>query len=214
MLDGNTYTNTIKASQQSAEFNYRAIEIDFIVTSDNKLIAGHDWTTFNKQTGFADMGGNPTTFEDAKSRKYLGYDVAGADDIARFFEQHPHITLVTDKVDDYRLLDMYFSNMKDRVLVEAFSVSSYIELKRHGYVPMLSLGGSIRKLFHPRILLSGGVDWVAMGYHYMPQYKLWFMSNILGIKLALFTINDKALCETYNNYAELIYTDSLLHGLE
>ncbi len=213
ILDGNTGTNTIKAAQQAAELGYRAIEIDFIVTTDNQLIAGHDWATFNAKTGYGDNGATPTTFNDAKSRKYMGYEVAGADDIARFFEQHPDITLVTDKVDDYRLLDRYFSHLKDQILVEAFRVSRYVELKEQGYTPMLSLGGSWRWMLHPRWLLSDrSIEWIAMCYSSKQWYELWFLRYIFGIKFALFTINDSETCEWYYNFAELIYTDSMLHS--
>ncbi len=211
ILDGHTYTNTIDAMQQSIDLGYRAIEIDFIITSDNQLIAGHDWLNFNAHTGFAHKTDSTTTFQEAKSRYFLGYKVAGADDIAQLFEQYPNVILVTDKVDDYRLLDKYFSNLKERMLVEAFSRQRYIELKEHGYTPMLSNGCSIRQTLHPELLLNGGVEWIASS-HIIPTFNQWFLSNVLGIKLALFTINDIERCQELNKYANLIYTDSLLHS--
>ncbi|MFI3268962.1 MAG: glycerophosphodiester phosphodiesterase family protein [Rikenellaceae bacterium] len=213
ILDGHIYTNTVEAAERSARLGYKYIEIDFLVTSDDQLIAGHDWQSFNKLTGFECNGGSPTTFEEAKSRKYLDYNVAGADDIARFFEAHPDMILVTDKVDDPRLLDKYFANMKDRLLVESFGGAyRYLRLKEQGYTPMLSISWSFRSLFHPKLILTGGVEWAAMDYSSMSKYKLWFMSKVLGIKLALFTIDDPDKCEEFGKYGTLIYTNSRLHG--
>lgn len=43
------------------------------------------------------------------------------------------LILVTDKISDVNVLDTYLSEIKDRVMVEAFSLQDYYDIKRRGY---------------------------------------------------------------------------------
>ena len=133
-IDGHTYTNSKEAVLRAIENGSRYIEIDLSLTSDNQLVATHDWVTFNQQTDY--LGDTAAiSLSEFKSRKIYGkYTPLDYQDIDSIWHAYPYLNLVTDKISDVNLLDKFFHRLKNRMLVEAFSFEDYVALKRLGFI--------------------------------------------------------------------------------
>ena len=92
MIDGHTYTNSYEALTQNYFRGHRAFECDFLLTSDNELVACHDWGSGEE--------GDPSTIpteQEFMEAKILGkYTPMSIEDIVRFMDEHPDIYLITD----------------------------------------------------------------------------------------------------------------------
>lgn len=74
-IDGNAYTNSEEAMLANLEMGVRVFEIDFSRTSDGVWVGTHDWTHWQKQTGYS--GTLPPSL-DAFKRQRIVVDEAGA----------------------------------------------------------------------------------------------------------------------------------------
>lgn len=88
-IDGALYTNSLEAFHENYKKGYRTFEVDFIFTSDNKLVACHDWDLIN--------GGEPMTFSQFMStkinNKYTPLDISK---VIRLMQKYKDIHIITD----------------------------------------------------------------------------------------------------------------------
>lgn len=84
-IDGHRYTNSMEGFKLAYENGFRVFEIDFMLTSDERLVALHHWDD------------KPITYDEFMSTKvedeYTPLDVAGVYDL---FSQHEDAYLVLD----------------------------------------------------------------------------------------------------------------------
>lgn len=221
-IDNAIYTNCLEAVELSIKKGYKYIELDLLLTNDNMIIAGHDWAYFNRLTGLDTIGDKRPSHGEAMERKINGnLTPLDAKHIVDIFKRNPDVILVTDKLDNTEMLNQYFSEIKEQMLVESFSINAYFELKDAGFIPMLSgLAPSYSGLdnyiygwlLSPSNWSKGSVDWIVSRIPSEKKYKNFMRANrLLGINMAIFTINDYNACKDLNNNVSLIYTDNLLH---
>ncbi len=132
-IDGSTYTNSREAIELAIKNGFKFIETDLITTTDGHLFAAHDWKFFNETlTGRPDLGEQPASLAEAKSRKILGkYTPVDMADLREIFAENDSIHLVTDKTADYRRLVDSFP-FADRLIVEVFTVDQYLKALEAG----------------------------------------------------------------------------------
>ncbi len=146
-IDGQPYTNSREALLASLENGFKFIEGDLGFTADSVLVLMYSEEEFRQMS---DMPDSMELTRDVFCRQkiYGRYTPQTAADVLSLAKQHDFV-LVTNKVSDPDLIERHFSSIRERTMVEAFSISDYKRLKRLGYTPMLSVGRhySYRGLF-------------------------------------------------------------------
>lgn len=132
------YTNTFEGLQQSIKRGYKLIELDLIITKDNKIVASHDWDIWRHFTKTNIL--LPTEKEFNSLLILNKYKPLSSTKILEFFLENPDTFLVTDKISNFKLLKSTFPTLLDRIIIETFSIDDYIEALKLGLnFPMLSI---------------------------------------------------------------------------
>lgn len=103
-VNGITYLNNKETVICSLDKGFKYIELDLYLNSDGKVICSH---------GSKQHSNNLFTLSEA----------------IRIWKDRPFV-FVTDKISDYRILNNYFINNRQNVIVEAFSVKDYCQLEK------------------------------------------------------------------------------------
>ena len=220
-IDSCLYTNSREALELAAKNGYRFIELDLQFTSDSVLVAAHSWDKFNAMTGFVQWGDSVPSFSEFSSRLIYGrYSPLSANQINDFFEQHPELYLVTDKISSPELLARYFPDLKERMVVEAFNYDDYCSLIDEGYYRVLyscmatDLNKALVKnlLFH-RLFSGRRIEWLALHTSGLNHRFFKFLNRTCYFNIALFTVdNYDEILDKYRSRAAMIYTNTLLVG--
>ena len=139
-IDGKTYTNSLEALNNSINNSFKLIELDILVTDDGKIVAQHDFRILEEicnKNFFYDK-------EKKKRKKILFHEIKNCnkifDDkytllkenqIIEIFENNKELILVTDKIDNYKLIYEKFK-FQDRLIVEVFTIKDYFRAKFNG----------------------------------------------------------------------------------
>lgn len=220
-LDGYVYTNSREALERAAAVGYKFIEVDLIMTSDSVLVAAHSWEDFNRMTGCAEKGGEAPRFSDFVSRKiHERYTPLSADSVNSFFMRNPKLYLVVDKISSPCVLENYFPDLKERMIVEAFNYDDYCSLIDKGYFRVLysCMASDFNKvlvknlLFH-RFFKGRRIEWLALHTSGLNHRFFRFLDRTRCFNIALFTVdNYDEILEKYRSRVAMIYTNTLLVG--
>ena len=219
-LEGYTYLNSKESLLNSLDNGYRYIEFDLGYTSDSIIVCVHNWEQFNKAT-IPNICGKDSalymkipTYSEFKTRKiYEKYTPLSLQDVISIQKQRP-FTIVTDIICDAQVLNHYFTKeIRDNVMVEAFSEEAYQSLKASGYTPMLSLG--CVSIFNGGLsficshIFNNECEWVIAEQH-SSKRTLRLLRKMFGIKIALYTVNSASFFNWHlgNDDVDLIYTDN------
>lgn len=113
-------TNSLQALNENYNKGIRYFELDLNLTSDQKIVATHDWESWKKNTGYT--GKIPPSHEKFMKKKiYSIYDPLDEDKILKWFQDRPDTILVTDKLNDAIYISQKLDNIKDRILIELFT---------------------------------------------------------------------------------------------
>ena len=124
-IDGKIYTNSLEAFQKSIKEGYNYIELDLQISSDNKIVFTHDWSVFANQTNSNNFG--PINYEEYLTKKIFNkYSTISHNKINQLMEENTDLFIITDKINDYKLLEETFSNI-DRVIIEIFGAKNYFQ---------------------------------------------------------------------------------------
>ncbi len=210
---GKSTTNAYEAFLEAITVKkYKYVEADLILTSDNFIVASHDWEMFNTLTGHPEMGDSVLSLEEFKQRRIMNdYKPVTYVELLQLLKDYPDWIMVTDKLDDLDLLYSVFSEYKDRIMVEAFSLDSYNELKKVGFVPMLS-DGKFERIFEysVQLMIEGGGPVDFFTSFYKQNYELLRrVQCLMPMRVATYTIDLPEFIEEHlGNDIDLIYTDS------
>lgn len=210
-VDSCIYTNSREAMELAFQKGYDFIEFDLLYTSDSVLVAAHSWSEFNAMTDSAHLGDTVPSFSDFSSRRIYGrYTPLSATDINTFFEKHDNLFLVTDKVSDPDVLLQYFPNIKERMVVEAFSFQHYCRLKAQGYHRVLY--SCLADDLLPTLLGASidNIEWMALHTSAFDNYVFKLVNYVKQFNIALFTVNDiDSIPAEYRGMVKMVYTDFL-----
>lgn len=98
-IDGKAYTNSLEALEANYKKGYKVFEVDLVLTSDNELVARHDWLEMFEQKLHESPKDNnkPISLKQFKAtkihRKYTPLDFK---DICVFMNKHKDVYLITD----------------------------------------------------------------------------------------------------------------------
>lgn len=207
-VDSCVYTNSREALEKACEQGYRFIEFDLLFTSDSVLVAAHSWSDFNLMTGFVHYGDSIPSYSDFSARRiYDSYTPISANEINAFFESHDSLYLVTDKLSDPDVLQYYFPNLKERMVVEAFSYEHYSRLKSQGYYRVL-YSCMANDLTSALLQNGSSIDWIALHTSAFDKTTFKIINHFLELNIALFTVDDIELVPAeYRDAVKMVYTN-------
>ncbi|MCR5050106.1 MAG: hypothetical protein K6A36_03385 [Paludibacteraceae bacterium] len=130
------YSNSIEAVQNSLEHGMKYIELDLCLTSDNQLVAWHDWNFEWTEA--------PTHDQFMARRIYGQFTPMDFRLIDSILTTNPQLSLVTDKISDPTTIDRWFHAYRHRLWVECFSDDDYFALQAMGYHVLASRVPSVR----------------------------------------------------------------------
>ena len=132
-IDGVSYTNSLEAFRENYAKGHRTFEVDFSVTSDDRLVCLHDWDK-GEQNGVTTGGAtSEDEFLSAKfAGKYTTLSLAGLFDLMK---EYPDIWIVTDTKDggekqvkrDFEILVATAKEMNAEDTLARFVVQFYNE---------------------------------------------------------------------------------------
>ena len=210
-IDSCMYTNSREAMERAFEKGYRFIEFDLIFTADSVLVAAHSWEDFNTMTGCREFGDSAPVYADFVSRKiHDRYAPLSAAEINAFFERNDSLYLVTDKVSDPDVLLRYFPNLKERMVVEAFSFQHYCRLKSQGYFRVLysCMASDLNATIFSSSLKE--IEWLALHTSGFDSMVFRLIKGVGDFDIALFTVDDFSVVpEEYRAAVKMVYTNFL-----
>lgn len=215
-LEGKAYLNSKESLIASLENGYRYVELDLGGgTSDSTLVCIHDWKHFRSITtdDSVNVSDLPMTTEEFKSKKILGKWTPLTLEEAIDIQKTRPFTIVTDKTSDPNVLNRYFKKNRQMVMVESFCLSDYIQLKKDGYIPMMSLWtfsyGEMFQFFVKNAIKYGTkIDWICV--HTSSNFKsLRMLKRLFGCKVAMYSSNSANFFKEHlGKEIDLVYTDN------
>ena len=131
-IDGNAYTNSLEAITRNHEAGIRLFELDFLVTSDSRWVAAHDWPRWQEMTGYAGkIAPDLETFEDLPlHQKHTSWGIQAEysplsfEGLEDFLSDHPDAVIVTDLKTQY-LFDGFVTRVLDSRYRDQFIFQAY-----------------------------------------------------------------------------------------
>jgi len=190
-IDGNSYTNSLEAMDLNYKKGFRQFELDFLKTSDGKIVAVHDWEQWRGYTNYT-LEGVPS-YKDFMNLKildkYTPMDIAMVND---WFALHDDAVLVTDKINN----PLEFSNQyefKNRLIMELFSWEAIKEAVHVGVraMPSHNVVFSGSKNSNLERMLKYNIKEVALSRNALVRNQEMFLKlKNNGIKIFAYHIND------------------------
>ena len=151
------YTNCLEAVQDSLNRGFKYVELDLLTTTDGHLVGGHDWARLRELAGMDDTAEKPASREEllANQSKWK-QTLLFAEDICLLMQTHPHMILVTDKVQDFDLLARTIP-CTERIIVEAFDCHSCLAALRAGFNNVALSAWSIKDMHVARLYKLPGI---------------------------------------------------------
>ena len=214
-IDGKAYTNSLEAVLSSIKNSYKLIELDLLVTDDDKIIAQHDFKILEgicKKSFFKD--------KDKKIRKKVlsndlsdcvkifdnQYTLLKEDEIIDIFENNDNLILVTDKISNYKLIKKKFK-FQDRLIVEVFNIYDYFKAKFYGIKnPMFLFTDGRRNLIYSIIF---NIKLISISTSNTIKYKT-FLNYLFKNKVSIFSFSsndEKFNSENIGKNITGVYTD-------
>lgn len=136
-IDNITYTNCLEALNLNYELGHRLFEIDFSWTSDNELIALHDWEESYKFL-FNESTNHPLDYNTIlKKRMINDYTILTLPLLSEWLKTHPDANIVTDiknkNIEALKYISENFKNDISRYIPQIYFFWEYETVKNLGY---------------------------------------------------------------------------------
>ncbi|MBQ2561806.1 MAG: hypothetical protein II559_00120 [Muribaculaceae bacterium] len=220
-IDSLTYSNSREAVMNAIAQGVKYIELDIVISPEGEPLAFHSSPDMIDTLYSCDpphMG----EFKAAPLRGKNGklYTPLTWREINEIFLSHPDLTFVVDKTDDPAILKKFFPRLKNRMVVECFSLERYAQVKKAGFRQAMlsenSVGRTtivwqgIKHIFCPG---EPKVEMIAMSRDTYDHQRLnrWLI-KIFNIPVAMWTAVDLENAQKIFNNApqvRMIYTNEL-----
>jgi len=132
---GLRYTNSKQALDLSYRNGHRYIEMDFSMTTDNEIVAIHDWDSMALRM-FGKVG-RLSKSEFLTLNTLSDLTVMDFEMLSNWLDKHPDVVIVTDiKEDNINVLknmSLNYKNCFKRIIPQAYSIEEYNEIKKLGF---------------------------------------------------------------------------------
>ena len=220
-IDSLTYTNSREAVEHAIACGVKYIELDIVISPEGEPLAFHSSDDMIDTIYSCDPPHiGEFTAEPLRGKNGKTYTPLTWREINEIFLAHPDLIFVVDKTDDPVVLEKYFPKLKDRMIVECFSMQRYKEVTNAGFKQAMlseeafSLGAviwqDIKHLFcsdEPR------VEMVTMGRDTYNSHRAtrWFI-KLCNIPVAMWSAADRQHAnEMFNriSQARMLYTNEI-----
>lgn len=214
-----TYSNSKEALENCYGTGNRISELDFIWTTDGKLVCGHDdedgWC-------YGIDSGTALPEEEFLNCKLFGtLTTMSLDNLAEFLQSHDGLFIVTDIKDDNILGCKYiadnYPDLKDRFIIQIYHMDEYDAIRECGFKYMIytlyrtetdereqgKLISDIKS--HDLVGLTFWYDWIE-------TKDIYSGVKDIGIPIFVHTVNDKLEIDNCMDMNLLIYTDNIDNG--
>lgn len=212
-LKGVPYTNSIDALTENSKF-YEVFEIDFLRTSDGKIVCVHDWPNYWKATG-EEFFHAPDYEEFVERQKKMRFQPCDLESLGEWLQQNPNKKLILDsKSPDHVLIygeiSQAFPTMKGRIYPQIYNADEFAQVSSMGWAGVIL---SIYKHPAPASVLLSQVEGKDLAAIVVPDELVETHAPLLveaGLNLFVHTINDfQRLKQLKNLGVNEIYTDVL-----
>ena len=221
-IGGQTYTNSREALLLNLDRGFEFFEIDFVWTSDGRLVTLHDWNGNALRT----FGFEVREIPDEQRfkqwvREYARHENLTLDELAALMQEHPRLVLVTDikdrNVEGLRILARTIEDFAQRVIPQIYHPREYRPVRKIGYRHIIWTlyrfpGNGREVLEHLRRRFLGRMKLFAVAMPVERAHRgLGLELEKLGIPAYVHTINSAEDFERYRDEFGIdeIYTDFL-----
>ena len=206
-IDNLKYTNSLEAIQNSIDRGYKLIEIDLIETSDQKLVAAHDWELFQKLTDCCNK--KILTLKEFNSavisKKFKPVDYKKINEI---FLENKDLILVTDKSNNFDLINDLFNFDKDRIIVEIFGRKNYFEAIKKGIKNPLYSASIENTENEIDFILDYKIKMISVSsLDFIKNFNDYKKLKQNGVIIFVYTSNDLDFIKENYNYVDSFYSD-------
>lgn len=227
LVNGVAYTNSLEAFQTHYANGERYFETDFSLTSDNRLVARHDWEA-GWQKGI-DYENVPTEEVFLNTLIFDTYTPLSLKDIIFLMQQYEDVYIVTDTKDvepelakrDIAILvetakEMNALDVVDRFVIQIYSIEMYEEIKdiydfpNYIFTLYAIWNGDEREFVeYCRFCVAHGIRTITMwDYRCADNPRLCQIADKYGIEIYVHTVNDQETAEKmFSLGVRGIYTD-------
>lgn len=199
-----TYTNSLEAINKSIESGYKFIEIDLLETSDNKLVGAHDWDYFKKISNCCNSKEIPKLKDFKNYKIHNSYTTVDYNIINDIFMSNDDLILVTDKTNNFDLINSLFTFDKKRIIVEIFGRENYFKaIKNNIKNPMYSANINeidFIKKYNIKLIAIHSKD-------YVENKEIYKNLSLNGTLIFVYSTNDVNFYEENKDIIRSFYSD-------
>ncbi len=135
-INNHVYTNSLESLEKNYSLGARYFELDLLLTSDNKIVAAHDWDSWKQRTKYD--GAIPPSLKDFLKLKIdEKFTPLSEIEIIDWFDKHPETILVTDKLDNALLIKDRLKKIQGNLIIELFTEKSIEEALSNNFSKIL-----------------------------------------------------------------------------
>ena len=209
------YSNSLEALNYNYQNGFKFFELDLRETSDKKIVAVHKWKHWKKDNDYK-KNTIPSYKEFMKKKINKQFSPLDMKTINNWFSDHNDAILVTDKINDPKLLIENFK-FPERLIMELFDERSIEDALSLKFTNILISSDVIDKKYNfdlnrIKYYKKNGVFGLAASRHTIfkhPNYFKYAKKN--GLKVYAFHLNDK---KKFSTEAEMLcYFSELISGV-
>lgn len=228
-VGGKAYTNCLEGFEENYAEGHRIFEVDFEITSDNRIVLWHKWT--RKICSKHKVGYVPTRKQFLKYKIFDKYTPLALEDLLKLMDSHPDIIVITDvkniSVPDmekqYNMLvsaarKLGAEHVLDQIVPEVYNKDTYKAIHRIHHFRQYVF--TLYKLFK-KAPTKAELEPIASycrkhGIYTIAMYTTWWKKSYMSIldyhdvNVALYTTNDgdQAL-QYFSHGVTALFTDFL-----
>ena len=218
-IDNYKYTNSLEALNLNYDKGARYIELDLRFTSDNELVAVHDWESWQKMTSF--YGAIPPSKDIFLNQKiYEKYNPIDLNILQDWIKSHNDTIILTDKVDNLKILKKYFKNV-DNFLHEIYNKEE-LDYAFENNISNILISEKILTEYNfdnnfLKKLVKNNIYGLSVSRYSIYKFpKFYKKAKSMGLKIFVYRLNDglpggseKEVVCNFNDFLTAIYADKI-----
>ena len=207
-IDKTQYTNSKEAVLLSIKKGFKLIELDLIITKDNKIVAANNWDLFRKYSKCC-VETVPSLKEFNEIKILSKYTPLDSKKINKIFFENKDLILITDKIENYDLINNSFNFDKSRIIVEIFTRENYFKAIKKGIKNPLYSATIEHRKDEKKFIKNHKIPMISINSSEFIKHKEYFikLKKDLDIIIFVYTTNDPQLVKDSENSADAFYTD-------
>ena len=194
---GYNTTNSLEAVQQAVSAGHTLIELDMLITADEKIVMVHDfgssWTVEHLGVKFKER---PTEEEYLANRIHGYFTPMSFDMLTEILDEHPDVRIVTDcKENSVELLSLIarrYPAYKGNIVPQIYDYYQYEQVKRLGYKDIIFTLYTMGYMDYDRLLSfvrDNDIFAVTVGVGYLYEDAAYRLAKD-GVRVYMHPLND------------------------